>query len=74
MAPFDRAFYLTLGVGVGGLGDFDDGRRYAATKPWTNDAVHAKQQFWDAMSAQRSDQWPGSEARMLVDYVRVYAL
>lgn len=74
MAPFDRPFYLALGVGVGGLGDFEDGQPYAAPKPWSNDAVHAKQQFWDAMSAQRSDQWPGADAKMEVDYVRVYAL
>lgn len=79
MTPFDQEFYVTLGVAVGGVGgDFpDDPRRPypAGVKPWRNDdASGAERQFWRAVGPQA--QWPGGEeeAKMLVDYVRVYAL
>lgn len=74
MAPFDRPFYVALGVGLAGFNDFADSphQRYRTAKPWRNDDVNAKRAFWEAVSGQ--PQWPGDTAKLLVDYVRVYAL
>lgn len=74
MAPFDRMFYVTLGIGVAGFNDFSDGpRRDGRVKPWHNGDLHAKRTFWDAMRAQSESEWPAN-GQMLVDYVKVYAL
>lgn len=70
MAPFDKEFHLTLGIGVGGLNDFMDSRD--STKPWKNTQVKAMRYFWDAMK-NRSN-WPGSMAGLDIDYVKVYSL
>lgn len=74
MAPFDRAFYMVLGVGLGGFHDFSDApdQRYRSPKPWHNQDVNAKRAFWSVVGEQRH--WPGETAPLLVDYVRVYAL
>lgn len=75
MVPFDRPFYVTLGVGVGGLNDYSDvtHREYpGGAKPWRNDDVSANRAFWE--SVRERQEWPGSGATLLVDYVRVYAL
>ncbi|KAH8410736.1 hypothetical protein KR222_002191, partial [Zaprionus bogoriensis] len=72
MAPFDRMFYVTLGVSVGGFGDFVDNLRTSNyEKPWLNKHPQAKLQFW-----QSQDQWLPSwtQPKLLVDYVRVYAV
>lgn len=69
MAPFDRKFYLTLGVGVGGLNDFFD--HQSRPKPWRNDDRYAVTSFWKGVS---ETDWPGTTPHLKVDYVRVYAL
>ncbi|KAM8708590.1 hypothetical protein ACLKA7_015545 [Drosophila subpalustris] len=72
MAPFDRKFYITLGLSVGGFGDFVDKLRTASyEKPWLNKSPQAKLHFW-----QSQDDWLPSwkQPRLLVDYVRVYAV
>lgn len=86
MAPYDRAFSVTLGVGVGGLKDFSDQphRQWrAGRKPWRNDdkISVAARKFWDSVNMNGLDErsldgssWPGNDAKLLVDYVRVYAL
>lgn len=86
MAPYDRAFYVTLGVGVGGMKDFSDQahRRWrAGAKPWRNDErlSLAAQKFWAAVNEDGLDErsldgssWPGLDSKLLIDYVRVYAL
>lgn len=75
-APFDRPFYVTLGVGVGGRHDFSDQphREYPAeVKPWQNDDANGASTFWDAM--QKSGvSWPGERGQLQVDYVRVFAV
>lgn len=83
MVPFDQRAYVTLGIGVGGMNDFSDQphRRYpGGPKPWRNDAgvTTASSAFWAAVKGRTADTderpWPGNDAKLLVDYVRVYAL
>lgn len=65
-------FYITLGISVGGFGDFVDNLRTSNyEKPWTNKHPQAKLQFW-----QSQDQWlpTWTQPKLLVDYVRVYAV
>ncbi|EDV98027.1 gram-negative bacteria-binding protein 1 [Drosophila grimshawi] len=72
MAPFDRMFYITLGLSVGGFGDFVDELRTANfEKPWINKHPQAKLKFW-----QSQDQWlpTWKKPKLIVDYVRVYAI
>ncbi|XP_050090855.1 beta-1,3-glucan-binding protein 2 [Anopheles aquasalis] len=74
MAPFDREFYLSLGVGVGGVKDFPDesvtGPSRVA-KPWRNTSPKAEYLFY-----QNRNTWyrTWTEPELTVDYVRVYAL
>lgn len=74
MAPFNKEFHLTFGVGVGGLNDFMDtnDNRHTSTKPWKNTQVKAMKHFWDAMK-NKSD-WPGDKSGLEIDYVKVYSL
>ncbi|XP_032289924.1 gram-negative bacteria-binding protein 1 [Drosophila virilis] len=72
MAPFDRMFYITLGLSVGGFGDFVDKLRTSSfEKPWINKHPQAKLQFWRSQ-----EQWlpTWKQPKLLVDYVRVYAI
>ncbi|XP_017842219.1 gram-negative bacteria-binding protein 1 [Drosophila busckii] len=72
MAPFDRMFYISLGISVGGFGDFVDKLRTSNyEKPWMNKHPQAKLHFW-----QSQDHWlpTWKQPRLLIDYVRVYAL
>ncbi|XP_062132310.1 gram-negative bacteria-binding protein 1 [Drosophila sulfurigaster albostrigata] len=72
LAPFDRMFYISLGLSVGGFGDFVDRLRTATyEKPWLNKHPQAKLNFW-----QSQDKWFPSwkQPKLLVDYVRVYAI
>lgn len=70
MAPFDKPFCLTLGVGVGGFNDFPDNG--AQQKPWNSLDVDAVKKFWKAVSP---TVWPPYDtSSLIVDYVRVYSL
>ncbi|KAH8373345.1 hypothetical protein KR009_001292 [Drosophila setifemur] len=71
IAPFDRMFFITLGLSVGGFGDFVDNLRTASyEKPWRNYHPQAKLQFY-----QNQDQWlpTWKQPSLIIDYVRVYA-
>uniref|UniRef100_A0A9I3GIT3 GH16 domain-containing protein n=1 Tax=Anopheles farauti TaxID=69004 RepID=A0A9I3GIT3_9DIPT len=74
LAPFDREFYISLGVGVGGVKDFPDFSVTGPTqtpKPWNNTSPKAEYFFY-----QNRNTWyrTWTEPEMTVDYVRVYAL
>lgn len=69
MAPFDKEFYLTLGLGVGGFNDFSD--ESENNKPWRNYEIQAMRSLWTALNA---TDWPSDKPQLQVDYVRVYAL
>ena len=67
-APFDQEFYLVLNVAVGATnGWFQDG---AGGKPWVDNSLTAKKDFWDAR-----DQWLptwGDGAQMVVSKVQMW--
>uniref|UniRef100_A0A1B0AJE4 Uncharacterized protein n=1 Tax=Glossina pallidipes TaxID=7398 RepID=A0A1B0AJE4_GLOPL len=66
-APLDKFFYITLGLGAGGHGDFPND----VQKPWQNTAPLAQLKFWE----QRGEWIPTwSHPILEVDYVRVYAV
>lgn len=76
MAPFDQEFYITLGVGVGGIRVFPDGTTSSGNvKPWKNVGAKAMLQFWHA-----KDQWLSSwrtnneENIFEIDYIRIWSL
>ncbi|XP_055903000.1 gram-negative bacteria-binding protein 1-like [Eupeodes corollae] len=76
MAPFDREFFLTLGVSAGGHSDFPDGvlNGFARLeKPWKNEHPKAELQFWNDRENWLKT-WNGENAGLHVDYIRVYAL
>nr|XP_012225266.1 PREDICTED: beta-1,3-glucan-binding protein-like [Linepithema humile] len=74
-APFDQEFYITLGVGVGGVRTFPDNTMSSGwAKPWKNRGAKAMLNFWNSRN-----QWlPSWENRdktaFVIDYVRVWAL
>lgn len=67
-APFDQEFYLVLNVAVGATnGWFQDG---SGGKPWVDNSLTAKKDFWDAR-----DQWLptwGDGAQMVVSKVQMW--
>ncbi|XP_055601810.1 gram-negative bacteria-binding protein 1 isoform X2 [Uranotaenia lowii] len=74
LSPFDKEFYISLGVGVGGVTDFPDLCRNGPTraeKPWNNTSPKAEYHFYQNRNAWYRT-WTDPE--LAVDYVRVYAL
>ncbi|XP_068618344.1 beta-1,3-glucan-binding protein-like [Battus philenor] len=67
MAPLDQMFYVSLGLRVGGINDFEDGEN----KPWKNGGRKAMLDFWRAR-----DNWfpTWNDAELKIDYVRIYAI
>lgn len=76
MAPFDREFYITLGVAAGGLSDFPDGSVTGISrqpKPWENTSPKAELSFFKAKNKWRPT-WKSNEAGLIVDYVKVWSI
>ncbi|XP_034174855.2 beta-1,3-glucan-binding protein 1 [Osmia lignaria lignaria] len=76
IAPFDKEFYITLGVGVGGIRMFPDGTTSSGyVKPWRNVEAKAMLQFW-----RKKSQWMpslkqnGRLTAFEIDYIRVWSL
>nr|WJZ56740.1 beta-1,3-glucan recognition protein 3 [Dioryctria sylvestrella] len=67
MAPLDQYFYISLGLRVGGVYDFED----SPDKPWKNKSFKAVKNFIDARVSWIST-W--IDANLKIDHVRVYAL
>ncbi|XP_076173526.1 beta-1,3-glucan-binding protein [Ptiloglossa arizonensis] len=76
MAPFNEEFYITFGVGVGGIRVFPDGTISSGnTKPWRNIEAKAMLKFWQARN-QWLPTWKKENGRMTafeIDYVRVWS-
>ncbi|KOC59371.1 Beta-1,3-glucan-binding protein [Habropoda laboriosa] len=76
MAPFDQEFYITIGLGVGGVRVFPDQTTSSGyNKPWRNVGAKAMLQFW-----YKKDQWlptwkrgQGETTTFVVDYIRVWS-
>ncbi|CAL7943945.1 unnamed protein product [Xylocopa violacea] len=77
MAPFDQEFYITIGVGVGGVRVFADGTISSGyKKPWRNISAKAMLQFWQARNKWLTS-WKrenGQNIAFEIDYVRVWSL
>ncbi|EFN85450.1 beta-1,3-glucan-binding protein [Harpegnathos saltator] len=75
-APFDQEFYITLGVGAGGVRVFPDGTKSAEyPKPWSNKNPKAMLHFWNARN-QWLPSWTrdgGKKISFAIDYIRVWS-
>ncbi|XP_055383696.1 uncharacterized protein LOC129613590 [Condylostylus longicornis] len=73
MAPFDKEFFLSLGVSAGGISDFPEssmsGKRESDLKPWINTDAKNELNFWRAKNRWFST-WNGEDAALKIDYVR----
>lgn len=67
VAPFDQDFFITLGVGVGGINDFQ------GYLPWDNTSPQLKRIFYQD-KAKWIDSWTPEKKTLEVDYVKVFAL
>ncbi|XP_047993512.1 beta-1,3-glucan-binding protein-like [Leguminivora glycinivorella] len=67
MAPLDKLFYLSIGLRVGGVNDFEN----SSTKPWKNRSKKPEGDFWKAKGSWIPT-WTSPELK--VDYIRVFAL
>lgn len=74
----DSKFYLSVGVGSGGIADFPDDSTTGkidrrTNKPWRNDDPKAELNFWNDRINWEST-WTTDNIRMEIDYIRVYAI
>lgn len=73
-APFDKPRYLSLGVAVGGHGEFADNSMSGIhPKPWRNVESKALLNFYSAKDAWIGT-WTGDAPTLKVDYVKIWAL
>lgn len=75
LAPFDQNFYISLGVGVGGLGDFPDGALNGVggrAKPWENTDPQSERLFYADLNNWKAT-WT-DQSMLQVDYIKVTAL
>ncbi|CAD7082017.1 unnamed protein product [Hermetia illucens] len=66
MAPFDRPFHLTIGLGIGGHIEFDDG---LPDKPWYNLDPRSMRRFWRHF---KNRTYP--RGKLEVDYIKVFTV
>lgn len=67
VAPFDQAFFITLGVSVGGINDFSSGTPWDLTSPTQKREFMAKKDNW-------FNSWTPGKSALEVEYVKVIAL
>ncbi|XP_070151005.1 beta-1,3-glucan-binding protein isoform X2 [Polyergus mexicanus] len=75
-APFDQEFYITLGVGAGGVRVFPDNTISSGSpKPWSNLGAKALLNFWNSrnewLSSWRQDD--SKKTAFAIDYVKVWS-
>ncbi|EDW73269.1 uncharacterized protein Dwil_GK16747 [Drosophila willistoni] len=68
LAPFDKEFYLTFGMSVGGFNEFF----YNTDKPWAEFNPKAMKTFWDDVK-NKADIWL-ENCQLKIDYVKVFSL
>lgn len=76
MSPFDKEFFISLGVGVGGMADFPDSCLSGilrTVKPWNNTSPNAELNFWRSRETWLPT-WIGDSSVLQVDHVKVWAL
>lgn len=73
MAPFDQEFYITLGYGIGGVNDFNEGLYdWQPEKPWENVNQSALSSLLKEVEPNFNHWLEFGE--LLIDYVKVYAI
>uniref|UniRef100_A0A0A9WPT9 Beta-1,3-glucan-binding protein 1 n=1 Tax=Lygus hesperus TaxID=30085 RepID=A0A0A9WPT9_LYGHE len=74
IAPFDKEFYISLGLSVGGFEHFPDNvRNSGQEKPWENHKAKALYNFW-VNRAKWLGSWDkndGKDSTMVIDYVKI---
>ncbi|CAD7082016.1 unnamed protein product [Hermetia illucens] len=65
-ATFNQPFHLTIGLGIGGHIEFDDG---LPDKPWTNLDAKSMLQFWRDIKEK-----PYPRGKLEVDYIKVFTV
>ncbi|XP_055371888.1 beta-1,3-glucan-binding protein-like [Condylostylus longicornis] len=76
LAPFDKEFFLEIGVSAGGISDFPDGSRSGTQrklKPWQNFNPKAELKFWNEISTWHSS-WSYDKSALVIDYIKVWAI
>uniref|UniRef100_A0A1B6C2X4 GH16 domain-containing protein n=1 Tax=Clastoptera arizonana TaxID=38151 RepID=A0A1B6C2X4_9HEMI len=74
IAPFDKEFYLSIGVSVGGMREFDDNCISGETyKPWKNTEVKALFKFWQNRMEWNKKTW-GEKSVLEVENVVITAI
>lgn len=76
MAPFDKEFFIRIGLAVGGVSNYfsDDFENIGYEKPWSNKSPHAPLDFWRAKQDWYKT-WTSSQdsASFQIDYVKVFS-
>ncbi|XP_075234469.1 beta-1,3-glucan-binding protein 1-like [Lycorma delicatula] len=75
-APFDKEFFLTIGVAAGGMREFpnDSTSSNSEAKPWKNKGeVKFLLKFWEAKN-QWYPTWKEEESSLQVDYIKITSL
>ncbi|XP_065225846.1 uncharacterized protein LOC135849379 [Planococcus citri] len=73
LAPFDKEFYISLGLSVGGLSNFPDTCTSNPKKPWANTSPKAMLNFWQGRN-QWKNTWKDEDSALKVESVNVGAL
>lgn len=77
IAPFDQEFYISIGLGVGGVRVFPDNMISSGyEKPWKNVAAKAMLHFWHSknqwLSSWRKEN--GRKTALEIDYIKVWSV
>ncbi|XP_015593953.1 beta-1,3-glucan-binding protein [Cephus cinctus] len=73
-SPFDKPYYLTIGVAVGGYGEFaDNSTSNGYRKPWRNIASKALFNFFTATNLWH-ETWKEDSTALEIDYIKIWAL
>ncbi|XP_065361463.1 gram-negative bacteria-binding protein 2 [Calliphora vicina] len=69
---FNKFFFITFGVSVGGHHQFPDNLQQPNNKPWSNTSPRSIRDFWQYVNNNKM-LWSGNET-LQIDYVKVYAV
>jgi beta-glucanase (GH16 family) len=72
-APFDKEFYISISLKVGGTAFFPDYAENNPKKPWKNSDAHAATNFWKG-KADWENTWKENNGEFQIDYIKITAL
>ncbi|KAK9694456.1 hypothetical protein QE152_g33533 [Popillia japonica] len=70
---FGNEFFLSIGLGVGGINDFPDNYTTNNPKPWTNTHTKQLKTFFDARDTWSST-WRKTNVQLQIDSVKIWSL